>query len=115
MSVMSSDAFDELNGMPRMKDTLKPDDLNTDACVDLAGEVLRGLAEDLATAVRHYNASPTQENRRHLEAIKALYRSNYFAALSCGMVDGNTAIREIIRNALRRPGRGGRSCATCPD
>ena len=45
--------------------------------------------------------SPTPDNRRHLEAIKALYRSDYFAALSCGIVDGNTAIREIIRNALR--------------
>ena len=115
MSLMSSEEFALLDGRPRMKDSLKPDDLNTDACVELAGEVLRGLAEDLATAVRHYNASPTQENRRHLEAVKALYRSDYFAALSCGMVDGNTAIREIIRNALRRPRRGGRSCATCPD
>jgi len=107
MSGYSSEEFDELNGMPRMKDTLKPDDLNTDACVALAKEILRGLAKDLAEAVRHYNASPTPENRRHLEAIKALYRSDYFAALSCGIVDGNTAIREIIRNTLR--GRRARS------
>jgi len=88
--------------IPRLKDTRKASKLSTSACVDLAEEILRGLAKDLATAVRHYNASPTEENRRHLEAIKALYRSNYFAALSCGIVDGNTAIREIIRNALRR-------------
>ena len=88
--------------IPRLKDTRKASKLSTSACVDLAEEILRGMAEDLATAVRHYNASPTPENRRHLEAIKALYRSDYFAALSCGIVDGNTAIREIIRNTLRR-------------
>lgn len=97
----------DLEGLPRLKDTRKASELNTDACVALAEEILRGMAEDLATAVRHYNASPTQENRRHLEAIKALYRSDYFAALSCGIVDGNTAIREIIRNTLR--GRRARS------
>ena len=90
----------DIDRLPRMKDTLTPADLDTEACVALATEVLRGLAEDLATAARQTAASPTPENLRHLKSIQKVYRSDWFAALSCGVIDGETAMRKIIKDAL---------------
>ena len=87
----------DMDASPRMADYLKPADLNTDGCVALAGEVLRGLAQDLLTAHHRAMENPTRENIAHLRAVKATYRSDYFAALSCGLVDGDAAMKEIIR------------------
>jgi len=95
----------DMDASPRMADYLKPADLSTTGCVALASAVLTGLAQDLLTAHHRAMEAPTRENLAHLRAIKATYRSDYFAALSCGLVDGDAAMREIIR-ANRPPRKG---------
>lgn len=39
----------DMDRLPRMKDTLRPEDLNTDACVTLAAEILKGAANALSS------------------------------------------------------------------
>lgn len=68
----------DMDEMPRMKDTLRPEDLNTDACANLAGKILKGLANDYIMARRKYNHQPTPEKRQALERIRKLYRSEWF-------------------------------------
>ena len=104
-SLLRMNGEEMMDRLPRMKDTLTAEDLNTEACVALASAVLLGLARDLLTAHHRAMEAPTQENLEHLRAVKAIYRSDYFAALSCGLVDGDAAMREIIR-ADRPPRKG---------
>lgn len=87
----------DMDRLPRMKDYMKPADLNLNGCVALASAVLTGLAHDLLSAYHHAIDEPTPENLDHLRAVKAIYRSDYFAALCCGLMDGEAAMREIIR------------------
>ena len=90
----------DIDRMPRMKDYLKPEDLNTTACVNLAATVLYDASVELTDAARAYADSPTQLNRDRLENAKRLYRSDRFKVLSCGVTDGETAMRQIISAAL---------------
>ena len=89
----------DMDLMPRMKDTLRPEDLNTDACANLAGEILKGLANDYIMARWKYNHQPTPENRQALERIRKLYRSEWFGALSMGLADGQAVMDELDRRA----------------
>ena len=91
----------DIDAMPRMKDYLKPEDLNTNACVNLAATVLSEQANELAHAARRYANFPTKENGAHLKKLREWYETPMFDALSCGMVDGKTAAKNIIRDALR--------------
>ena len=86
---------------PRMKDYLKPSDLDTDGCVSLAAEVLKGAAADLEDAARRNAARPTKENRAHLKSCRDFYSTQWFAALSCGLVDGEKVADQIVKSALR--------------
>lgn len=86
---------------PRMKDYLKASDLDTEGCVSLAAEVLRGAAAELEDAARRNAARPTKENRDHLKKCRDFYSSPWFAALSCGLVDGEKVADQIVRSALR--------------
>lgn len=95
----------DMDRLPRMKDYMTAADLNLNGCVALASAVLTGLAHDLLSAHHRAIDDPTPENLEHLRAVKAIYRSDYFAALSCGLVDGDAAMREIIR-ANRPPRKG---------
>ena len=90
-----------MDKMPRMKDYLKPEDLNTDGCVDLAAAVLREQAQDLTSAARRYNTYPSKENYEHLKQCRDFYKSDMFVALSCGMADGEQVMKKIIKDALR--------------
>ncbi len=90
-----------MDDMPRMKDTLQPEDLNTDACLLLAGTILSEAAQDLTTAAIQASEHPTRENLRHLKQCRDFYDGELFAALSCGVIDGKTAAQKIIREALR--------------
>lgn len=91
----------DFDSMPRMKDYLKPEDLNTDACVNLAATVLGEQQEALAYAARKAAAHPTKENLRHLENLRNFYKSDWFKALSCGLADGEEIARRIIKRAVR--------------
>lgn len=84
----------DLDRQPRLKDYLRPDDLNLNGCVALA-------AEDLTSAAQHAADFPTPGNLEHLASVQKFYRSDMFKVLSCGLEDGETAMHRIIRMALR--------------
>lgn len=96
---MTEDGFDH----PRMNTYMKPEDLNTEDCLTLAEAVLQGAAEDYIharrAAVAHPNSKDAQE---HLRVCELFYRSDWFAALSGGVIDGKAAME-----ALDRQARGG--------
>lgn len=98
---MSLADLDRIGALQRMEVCLKPEDLDDGACLDLATELLSGMAEDLTRAARRYAEFPTEENMSHLKSCRNLYKSDLFAALSCGTVDGEVAARKIIKDALR--------------
>ena len=91
----------DMDHMPRMKDYLKPEDLNTEACVDLAAAILSEAGQALTVAAQQAAAHPTADNMRHLKVCRDFYQSEMFQALSLGAVDGTTAAKKIIQNALR--------------
>ena len=99
----------DMDQMPRMKDCLKAEDLNTDACVTLAAEILKGAANELAAAARRAAALPNRDNMSHLKTCRDFYESELFTALSCGIIDGKLAAKKIIKDALsgkKVPGGG---------
>lgn len=91
----------DIDRMPRLKDYMKPQDLNTDACVNLAAAVLSEQANELAHAARRYANVPTKENGEHLRKLREWYETPMFDALSCGMANGKTVAKNIIKDALR--------------
>ena len=84
----------------RMIDYLKPEDLDTEGCITLAQTILSEAGAALMHAVRRYNDWPSKENHAHLETCRAFYRSDLFVALSCGVADGETVIRQLTKQAL---------------
>jgi len=94
--------MDDAN-LPRMKDYLKPEDLNTDACVELAATVLREQAAALTHAARKAAAHPTKENLQHLEQMREFYESDWFKILSCDLAeaDGKEIAQGIVKRAVR--------------
>ena len=97
----------DLDKAPRMTDTLTPEDLNVEACVNLAATILEESGIELTRAVRRYAEWLSKESKDHLDTCKAFYRSDLFTALCGGVVDGETAMNRIAREALR-----GRKMAT---
>lgn len=95
---MKEDLFSK---QPRMAEYLKPEDLDTEACLDLAAAVLGEQAKELGHAARRYSSSPTKENRQHLAMLRDWYKSPMFQALSCGLADGEKVAQDIIKDALR--------------
>ena len=91
----------DADNMPRMKDYLKPEDLNTDACVDLAAAVLGEQQDALTHAARKAAAHPTKENLQHLERLREFYKSDWFKVLSCGLAEGEDIAQRIIKRAVR--------------
>ena len=86
----------------RLMDTKRPGDLNTEACVELAGAILKGLADALSEAAVRAAEHPSPENMRNLRSCRGMYDSDYFKALSAGVAaDGQAVARQIIRTALR--------------
>ena len=87
--------------MPRLKDTMTAQDLNTTGCVKLAVAVLEEQANELTHAARRYANHPSNENMKQLKRIREWYESEWFDILSCGLADGKTVAKDIIKNALR--------------
>lgn len=91
-----------MDRLPRMVDYLKAEDLDGDACVTLAAEILKGAAQELTTAAITAARHPTKANLDHLKACRGFYESDWFKVLTCGAVaDGAGIARQIIRRALR--------------
>ena len=93
--------FDDLDNAPRMKDYLKAEDLDTDACVNLAATVLGEQQDALTSAARKAATHPTRENLRHLEELRRFYESDWYKVLSCGLADGKEIAKRIIKRAVR--------------
>lgn len=95
---MTEDGFNH----PRMKTYMKPEDLNTEGCLTLAEAVLQGAAEDYIHARRAAVAHPNDRDaQEHFKTCHAFYRSDWFAALSGGVVDGETVMRRLNKEAVR--------------
>lgn len=84
----------------RMIDYLKPEDLDTEACITLAQTILSEAGAALMHDVRRYNDWPCPLNWQHLATCRAFYHSDLFTALSCGVADGETVIRQLTKQAL---------------
>ena len=91
----------DADNMPRMKDYLKPEDLNTEACIDLAAAVLGEQQDALTHAARKAAANPTKENIQHRKRLRDFYKSDWFKVLSCGLADGEEIAQRIIKRAVR--------------
>lgn len=91
----------DIDSMPRMKDYLKAEDLDTDGCVELARVILKDAANALTEAARTAAGSQNPEHFRYLKMCQNFYRSDLFAALSLGLVDGETVMQQITKRALR--------------
>ena len=92
----------DMDRLPRMKDYLKAEDLDGDACVTLAAKILKGAAQELTTAAITAARHPTKANLDHLKTCRGFYESDWFKVLPCGAVaDGAGIARQIIRRALR--------------
>ena len=98
---MSLADLDRIGALQRMEVCLKPEDLDDGACLDLATELLSGMAEDLRRAAKRYAEFPNKDNMAHLKTCGDMYQTDLFAALSCGTVDGKVAAKAIIKDALR--------------
>lgn len=96
---MSVEDIDYAAGV-RMAEYLKPEDLDTEACITLAQTILSEAGAALMHAVRRYNEWPSPENHAHLATCRAFYRSDLFVALSCGVADGEAVIRQLTKQAL---------------
>lgn len=92
--------FADVKAMPRMKDYLKPEDLNTEACIDLAAAVLEEQAIALTHAARKAASWPSKENHAHLKTCRDFYKSDWYKVLSCGLADGEAVAQQIIKRAL---------------
>lgn len=93
---------DECFNHPRMKTYMKPEDLNTEGCLTLAETILEEAAQEYLHARRAYITHPNDKDaREHLRTCELFYRSDWFAALS-GVVDGETVMRRLNKEAVKR-------------
>ena len=88
-----------MDRMPRMRGNLRADDLNTDTCATLAAEILRGLANEYVMLRKRYIHQPSKENQQAFQRVRKIYQTDWFAALSCGLVDGQAVMAELNRRA----------------
>ena len=85
-----------------MKDYMRPEDLNTEGCLTLAEEVLQEASAEYIRARRAVVAHPNDRDaREHFKLCQLFYRSDWFAALSGGGVDGETVMRRLNKEAVR--------------
>jgi hypothetical protein len=93
---------DEHFNHPRMRDYLTAADLSTEGCLQLAEEVLQEASEEYVRARRAVVAHPNDRDaQEHFKTCQAFYRSDWFAALSGGVMDGETVMRRLNKEAVR--------------
>lgn len=87
---------------PRMKDCLKPEDLSTEGCLKLAETILAEAAQEYLHARRAVVAHPNDRDaQEHFKTCQAFYRSGWFAALSGGVIDGETVMQRLNKEAVK--------------
>ena len=84
----------------RMRDCMTADQIDTDGAIALASAILTQAEADLTVCAQQAAAYPSEGNFEHLRSLKAFYRSDMFTILCAGVIDGESAMREIIRRAL---------------
>jgi hypothetical protein len=93
---------DEHFNHKRMRDYLTAADLSTEGCLKLAEEVLQEASEEYIRARRAVVAHPNDRDaREHFKLCRLFYSSDWFAALSGGVVDGETVMRRLNKEAVR--------------
>ena len=94
-------SFDNIDEMPRLKDTCRPEDLDTGACIALAETVLREASAEYIHSRRALERSPGDKGAAlHLQSLRNFYLSDYFQALCAGTADGDAVLRELDNIAL---------------
>ena len=92
----------DLDRPPRMADYMRPEEMNDEGVLKLAQQILTGAAEDYVHARRNVVAHPNNADaQEHYKTCIAFYRSEWFAALSLGIVDGEDVMRWLNREAIR--------------
>lgn len=87
---------------PRMRTYMKAADMNTEGCLQLAETILEEAAQEYLHARRAVVAHPNSKDaQEHFKTCQAFYRSDWFAALSGGVIDGETVMRRLNKEAVR--------------
>lgn len=87
---------------PRMKTYMKAADMNTEGCLQLAETILEEAAQEYLHARRAVVAHPNSKDaQEHFKTCQAFYRSDWFAALSGGVIDAETVMRRLNKEAVR--------------
>jgi hypothetical protein len=95
---MQKDGFNH----PRMKTYMTAADMNTEGCLQLAETILEEAAQEYLHARRAVVAHPNSKDaQEHFKTCQAFYRSDWFAALSGGVMDGETVMRRLNKEAVR--------------
>ena len=90
------DGLSAFDTAPRMRETMTAADLNLDGCIELASAILREAASDYTEARRALNRNPfDQDARHHFYECRRFYNSDYFKALSGGLVDGKAVMEDL--------------------
>lgn len=98
----ASEEWRNADKLPRMADRLKPEDLSDDGCVRLCAEILRGLAAEYVTAKRQHLLQHSPETRRAVQRLRDVFYSDWYRALSCGLVEPQAVLDELDRQARGR-------------
>ena len=91
----------EADKLPRLKDYMKPEELNSDGCLELAATVLGEQADALYHAARNAARQPNPGNLQRLRELRDFYKTDWYKALSMGLADGEQVAQQIIKRALR--------------
>lgn len=93
-------SLEDIDRLPRLRDTHTADQLDTEACTRLAAEVLKGAAKDYILVRRELQRRPFDRFvRGHMQELQRFYRSSLFKALSCGLADGETVMKALDKQA----------------
>lgn len=88
----------DMDALPRLADTHRAEDLNTDGCISLVAQIMQDAAEEYQQARRALRADPADKDAAaHMATIRAFYLSDYFKMLSGGLADGRIVMRELDR------------------
>ena len=87
---------------PRMRDTMKAEDLDTGACLLLAETILQEASRELTDATTAFLRNPDALSLDRLEGAKRFFLSDWFGVLSCGVADGEDAMNQIMTEARKK-------------
>ena len=93
--------YADIPSMSRMKDTMKPEDLDTQGCVALAETILSEASRELFDATREYVLKPSVVSLERLKSAQRFFKSDWFGVLSCGVANGEEAMNAIMEKARR--------------